>query len=206
MRVLEVGCGRGATLLNLVSRGALGAGVDYAESAIEFCKELQCEAGLENRSEFICADAFDLPFEAGKFDVVYSIGLIEHFESPERILAQQFRVLKPGGYLIVQAPQKYSPYTIFKQLLIRMGRWRYGIWETQFSQRELDELTKSVGFQPQYACGYGSFVLALLRHFFLPNLDFDGHLRMWDTRPLLRTLKTHIALDVCVVARKPLDR
>lgn len=202
-KVLEVGCGRGATLLHLVKHGALGTGLDYADSAIEFCRELQRNAGVNDRVEFIRGDAFDLPFEPATFDVVYSIGLIEHFVDPALLLAQQFRVLKPGGCLIVQVPQKYSLYTLLKKPLTKLGRWRYGVWETQFSETELRKLAESVGLVPEYSCGYGSFFLAVLRHFFFPNLNFGPSWSFWEWNSVLHFIKSHTALDICLVARKP---
>ena len=202
-KVLEVGCGRGATLLNLVKHGAVGSGLDYADNAIDFCKELQQKAGVNGNVRFLRGDALDLPFDDGTFDLVYSIGLIEHFANPKPLLAQQFRVLKPGGIMIVQVPQKYSLYTLMKKPLTKFGIWRYGVWETQFSDAELRRAVEATGFVPEYSCGYGSFSLALLRHFFFPTLNFGRGFRIGQTNPLLRKVKAHIALDLCLVARKP---
>ncbi len=202
-RVLEVGCGRGATLLSLIQRGAQGTGLDYAESAIAFCNELKQSFGVNGQASFVQGDAFQLPFESASFDLVYSIGLIEHFEEPSAALEEQFRVLKPGGCLIVQVPQKYSLYTLVKMPLTRLGYWPYGEWETQFSERELREIVRKAGFLPAHSSGYGSFWLALLRHFFFPNLNFDTDSRLWKSNALLQRVKSNTALDVCLVAFKP---
>ena len=64
-RVLDVGCG---TATHLAELGAFGAvtGVDFSPRVVEACRE----SDPEGRATYVCADALDLPFEAGSFDVV----------------------------------------------------------------------------------------------------------------------------------------
>jgi ubiquinone/menaquinone biosynthesis C-methylase UbiE len=201
-RVLEVGCGRGATALDLAQLGARVVGLDYAETAISTCEALRDTMKLEGSAEFLLGDARALPFESESFDFVYSIGLLEHFDQPGVLLAEQRRVLKPGGFILVQVPQKFSVYTLAKIPLTKLGFWPYGGWETQFSAGELQELLRRAGFGPVSIFGYGSFTLALLRHFFFPNLDYDAASRFWKSTQRMRALRAHLALDVGVVARK----
>lgn len=204
-RVLEVGCGRGATLLEFARRGAIVTGVDYADSALAFCNELRAECLQEGNvrlAEFVKADARELPFESGTFDVAYSVGLLEHFDDPAGILSEQCRVLKDAGYLILQVPQKYSAYTVLKKMLIALNRWPYGAWETQYSEHELRGMVEGTGLSPEYAYGYGSFALAVLRHFFFPKLDHGMGGWHRDDDGLLAKLKANLSLDVGVVARK----
>jgi ubiquinone/menaquinone biosynthesis C-methylase UbiE len=201
-RVLEVGCGRGATLLDLASRGAQVVGLDYAQSSIVTCETLRAEAGLDGAADFLLGDARALPFDSESFDLVYSIGLLEHFEQPGILLTEQHRVLKPSGFLLLQVPQKFSLYTMVKIPLTKLGRWPYGGWETQYTAGELQALVRHAGFEPGPVFGYGSFSLAVLRHFFFPNLDYDAGGRLWKLFPALRGLRAHCALDVGVVARR----
>jgi SAM-dependent methyltransferase len=95
-RVLEVGCSNGRWLR-------------------WFCREYNCEgygvdsnaAGFKKKDmNFILGDAFKLPYEDNIFDVVFSLGLIEHFKKHERflLLKEQTRVLKNNGFLICQVP------------------------------------------------------------------------------------------------------
>ena len=200
--ILEVGCGRGATLVELARRGANVVGLDYSEEALAVCKALESRNGIAGRATFVKGDARSLPFPGESFDFVFSVGLIEHFLHPDTILAEQHRVLKPGGIIFLQVPQKYSAYTAVKKLLIRMGKWPYGGWETEFSEKELSELVVRAGFAPQYSYGYGSFALAVVRHFVFPTLDFAGMWRVGLNWRWLRSLKARTSLDVCLVARK----
>lgn len=202
-RILEVGCGRGVTLLELARRGAQVTGLDYSSEAMAVCREFCGELDLSAHATFVQGDAFNLPFSGDSFDFAYSVGLIEHFRDPAPLLAEQYRVLRPGGTLLLQVPQKYSPYTVTKKTLMRLGKWPYGGWETQFSRRELTRLVASVGFEPQLLYGYGSFLLAMMRHFALPNLEFAGMWRTGMRSGWLRPLKANTALDLCLIARKP---
>jgi len=200
--ILEVGCGRGATLVELARRGANVVGLDYSEEALAVCKALESRNGIAGRATFVKGDARKLPFPDESFDFVFSVGLIEHFRDPCAILSEQHRVLRPDGVIFLQVPQKYSVYTAVKKLLIRMGRWPYGGWETEFSEKELSELAVRAGFAPEYSYGYGSFALAAVRHVVFPTLDFAGMWRVGLNWPWVRSLKARTSLDVCLVARK----
>lgn len=52
----------------------------------------------------INADTTRLPFKEGSFDAVMSIFVIEHVRSPQRLLEESVRVLKPGGHLLLAGP------------------------------------------------------------------------------------------------------
>jgi SAM-dependent methyltransferase len=200
--ILEVGCGRGATLLELARRGANVVGLDYSEEALSVCKAQEARGGIVGRVSFVNADARKLPFPAESFDFVFSVGLVEHFKDPKTILAEQHRVLRTGGYLLVQVPQKYSLYTALKKVMIRLEKWPYGGWETEFSGPEISALVSEAGLEPQYVYGYGSFFLAAVRHAFLPTLDFGMMWRNGTELDVIRAVKAKTALDICVVARK----
>ncbi len=201
-RVLEVGCGRGATLLELARRGADVVGLDYSEEAISVCRAFARGTAIRGGVNFVKADALEMPFPDESFDFVFSVGLIEHFEDPTRILAEQYRVLKNGGHCLVQVPQKYSIYTILKKTLIRLGKWPYGGWETEYSDIEISDLVRDAGLEPRYLTGYGSFFLAAVRHVLIPTLDFGMMWRNGTELDLVRAVKAKTALDICIVARK----
>jgi len=200
--VLEVGCGRGATLLELAKRGADVVGLDYSDEAIRVSRGLAGQAQPRGKVVFIAGNAQKMPFSDGSFDFVFSVGLIEHFEDPMEVLAEQYRVLRPGGFCLVQVPQKYSLYTVVKKALIRVGKWPYGGWETEFSDREISALVREAGLEPRYVTGYGSFFLAAVRHTFIPTLDFGMMWRNGTELAAIRAVKAKTALDICVVARK----
>jgi ubiquinone/menaquinone biosynthesis C-methylase UbiE len=100
-RVLEVGCGTGFFLLNLwqggfveeahacdISPGMLAA---FAENA----RRIGCDARLRT------ADAEALPYADGSFDLVVGHAFLHHIPDPARALEEAWRVLKPGGGLLI---------------------------------------------------------------------------------------------------------
>lgn len=103
LSVLEVGCGFGATSLH-VGRGQREmVGVDAAPSGIEAARRLG--AGRPE-VRFEVMDATRLGYPDERFDLVYSIDLIEHLHPDDvgRHLREARRVLRPGGRLVVKTP------------------------------------------------------------------------------------------------------
>jgi ubiquinone/menaquinone biosynthesis C-methylase UbiE len=164
-RILEIGAGTGRDSFPLVQRGGIVYQLDYAEGSLRILKKLAAESNVEVR--IVGGDAFRLPFRDGAFDVVFHQGLLEHFRSrqAEALLRENVRVLKVGGYLLVDVPQRYHLYTVAKRILIALNRWFAG-WERSFSIRELRALLQSLGLMPVHAYGewmYPSFVYRSLR-------------------------------------------
>jgi SAM-dependent methyltransferase len=100
-RVLDVGSGPGHQAFEMSSVvGDIGhiTGVDAADSAIEIARR-RCVA-LPN-VRFQHGDAADLPFDEATFDAVMSSQVFEYLDDVGRALAEMFRVLKPGGRVLV---------------------------------------------------------------------------------------------------------
>ncbi len=55
---------------------------------------------------FVCGDATNLPFENESFDAVTMFDLLEHVPDDGRAIEEAFRVLRPGGYLLVSTPNE----------------------------------------------------------------------------------------------------
>jgi len=143
-RILEVGAGSGRDAVALARAGAKVVTVDYAVGSLALTARAVAAAAADVRP--VGGDALALPFRDGAFDVVYHQGLLEHFRDPRPLLAENIRVLRPGGLLVIDVPQKWHYYTVGKQLLIALGRWFAG-WETQFSPRELERLIAGQGLE-----------------------------------------------------------
>lgn len=90
-RVLDLCCGQGNVGEALIGRGCKVTGVDFSTTMLEFARRRVPEA------EFIRADAQDLPFQNGMFDVVVSNVGICHVPDQRRALFESRRVLRPGG-------------------------------------------------------------------------------------------------------------
>ena len=99
-RVLDIGCGTGAQSRALARRSGVAAvvGVDQFELFLERARALA--ADLPNL-RFERSDAHDLPFADASFDVVVLHTVLTHVAAPERVVAEAFRVLAPGGTMAI---------------------------------------------------------------------------------------------------------
>jgi ubiquinone/menaquinone biosynthesis C-methylase UbiE len=105
-RVLEIGVGMGADFLRWVRAGAIATGVDLTERAVELTTARLAAEGLQ--ADVQVADAEELPFPDGSFDIVYSWGVLHHTPNPAQALAEAQRVLAPGGELRIMLYHRRS--------------------------------------------------------------------------------------------------
>lgn len=114
VRFVEVGCAPGK-ILSWVSRevGAPVCGIDYSPTGTETARWL-C-SGLGVAADIRCEDAMRSTFPAESFDVVFSNGLIEHFEDPADMVDAHLRLLAPGGTAVIAIPNYSGLYRALQQ-------------------------------------------------------------------------------------------
>jgi len=105
-RVLEVGCGRGSLSCYFSDAGYDCSLLDISEDVIKKAKAIFQENEL--KAKFRVGSVEALPFENNIFDVVFSIGLLEHFEDAELAISEQIRLLDEGGLLFCYIVPEYS--------------------------------------------------------------------------------------------------
>lgn len=102
-KILEIGCAKGKQLIHFSKEfGYEVCGIDYSEKGVELAKQNLKIAGVEGT--ILCEDVFQTSFKEESFDIVYSMGLIEHFEDPSEIIDTHIKLLKKGGTLIITIP------------------------------------------------------------------------------------------------------
>jgi arsenite methyltransferase len=98
--VLNVGCGIGAGSTYVAKKyGCHVVGVDISEKMVEWSRRRAREERVEDKVEFRTADVLDLPFETGRFDVVFVESVLVFVEDKARAIGECVRVTKPGGYV-----------------------------------------------------------------------------------------------------------
>ncbi len=138
-KVLEVGVGEGTLLLE-VADVADAFGVDISESAIQLTKSLFNR--FDKTCKIVRSDAFNIGFKDGTFDLVYCLGLVEHFKEKsdkEKIIAELCRVTRPSGHVVMTVPKKWSVYTPKRFINRLLGNWKFG-YEEEFSVSRLEDL------------------------------------------------------------------
>lgn len=107
-KVLEIGCGLGAMLMNWAKNGADCTGIDLNPTSIEQSKKRFELHGLT--ADIRLEDANHLPFDDNYFDYVWSWGVLHHSPNLELSIKELFRILKPGGGFGIMLYNRQSFY------------------------------------------------------------------------------------------------
>ncbi|OGC39394.1 hypothetical protein A2Y85_06250 [candidate division WOR-3 bacterium RBG_13_43_14] len=147
-KILEVGAGTGRDSIRISAEQNQVYVLDYSPISIDLIRSQP----HSQRLLLIQSDALSCPVPDGTFDIIFHQGLLEHFSSPHRLLKENHRILKSGGFLAVDVPQTIHIYTLIKQALILCKLW-FGGWERQFTPRSLSRLLIKSGFEPVHYYG-----------------------------------------------------
>jgi SAM-dependent methyltransferase len=109
-RAMDLGCGPGGSV-DLFRK--LDPEVDWHGVDIESSPEVSARSRTD--APFHTYDGVHLPFDGASFDIVYSHQVFEHVRTPEALLGEVTRVLKPGGAFIgsVSGLEPYHSFSIF---------------------------------------------------------------------------------------------
>lgn len=144
--VLEVGAGGSHTLGAIAGRLKCSAyGLEPDADGITKTNQLAKPEGTN--VEMVGGDGFVLPFRDEIFDVVYSLGLIEHFdpEQSNALILEHKRVCKTGGLVIIAVPNFLNlPHTLRKFVL--GGKYEY-YPERSYTIKELKKALSTMGMR-----------------------------------------------------------
>jgi SAM-dependent methyltransferase len=105
--ILEYGCGLGGQAFDLSDRGAMVTGIDISDVAVAQARR-RAAGHAADRLKFVTADAENLEFPEGSFDLVCGSGILHHLDL-NKSLAEVKRVLKPGGRGVFYEPLGHNP-------------------------------------------------------------------------------------------------
>jgi ubiquinone/menaquinone biosynthesis C-methylase UbiE len=194
-RFLDAGCGTGDFIPDLLARGGQVFALDFAPEMIEQARARVSANGGDRGVQYSVGDVTDLPFETNYFDAVIGVGLIEYLTDVDSALRQMFRVLKPGGILIVTVPNIVSPFMAYETFVpkckgvVKSALAAVGLREVERSylQRHfvpwrLDHQLKRIGFRKRdfSFCTYG----LSSKRFETFSLDLSNRLDRFERSPL----------------------
>ncbi|MEL7370711.1 MAG: methyltransferase domain-containing protein [Myxococcota bacterium] len=99
-RVLDVGCGIGTPARAIARRcGCHVVGITTSQVGLTLAQEATTEPELQARTQFVLADALETEFEDDTFDRIFALESFHLMSDHDRLFAELFRVLQPGGRL-----------------------------------------------------------------------------------------------------------
>ncbi len=144
--ILEAGSGLSAALITLRRMGYQVTGLDYAINA------LQTSRRYDSTLPLVAGDVHALPYASSSLAAYLSFGVLEHFEhGMAAALAEAFRVLRPGGVLVLTIP--------YPNVIHRLVAWRRqqmnrsalnddNFYESTYTRDALVQNVTSAGFAP----------------------------------------------------------
>jgi len=160
--LLDIGCGQGFFLFNASRAGYAAKGVEISQDAVAYARS---EFGLDVEDKPIET----LRFDEAHFDVVTLWQVLEHVPYPLMMLREVYRILKPGGLVVVSTPNIGGiPARILRR------RW----WDikrlhiNQFATKTLTHVLRNAGFRNVSPVSFRGFVsLSILLTMVLRYLD-----------------------------------
>lgn len=119
-KILDIGCGNGNLAMVLGSLGYNVKGIDVDETSVQTAQQKNTFTNVS----FEVADANRFTI-SDEYDVIVCTEVLEHLETPSELVNSSYRILKPGGTMIVTVPNGYGPretvMTKPMQWMIRKG-------------------------------------------------------------------------------------
>jgi ubiquinone/menaquinone biosynthesis C-methylase UbiE/DNA-binding HxlR family transcriptional regulator len=135
--IADLGAGEGTVSQLLARRAKRVIAVDNSEKMVEFGSNLARSHGVKNL-EYRLGDLEDLPIKKGEVDVAFFSQSLHHAQHPPRALAEAFRIVKPGGRVIILDLLKHH----FEE-----ARALYADVWLGFSEVELRRMLAAAGFR-----------------------------------------------------------
>ena len=135
--VLDVGCGVGVLLQDMVGRYAYVHGLDVSAESL-----LLVDIDSPNLRGLVVGDGEHLPYRSAAFDAVVLRGTLHHIPNVDQALQEFHRVLKPGGTLLMVEPCGDHPFIRWGRRYLSKRKERY------FQSTEMDSYLRRNDFTP----------------------------------------------------------
>jgi SAM-dependent methyltransferase len=136
-KIIDMGCGKGFTLHHFRSLGYKNSiGVDKSENSIRLCESL---FGFRLGKDVFQMDCRKTDFKSGSFDLVFSEGMLEHFQDFSPFVKEMARL--SGKYILIFQPNPTSLFGEAKRFFQRIGvmSWEFEFFYDKYSYMETFE-------------------------------------------------------------------
>ena len=202
-RLLDIGCGTGFFLAELLERHPGAVGLDISHDMLKVSGRYVHDARL------VTGDAEQLPFGRAAFQAVFCKGSLHHTRDHVGFLSESRRVLEPTGVLIMSEPCNDNPLIRLARAVLYRKSPHFDEGDEGFTRRGIVDLCERAGYEVTRVRKYG-----VLAYTFAGFPDHLGILRFvpgsaWLTRLFIRLDRLICALPglsimgfhVVVVAR-----
>lgn len=158
--LFEVGCGSSAWLPYFKRYyGFTVAGLDYSEVGCEIAKRNLEYFDRKVGEDIYCADVTALNgHEFGRRDIVFSYGLIEHFDDPVAIVKEMERLVADNGQIVTIVPNLHGFYGLVSRLFLPKIYAMHKV----IDPAQLERAHLQSGFRTEYCGYYGTFYLHVI--------------------------------------------
>lgn len=192
LRILDLGCGCGYTLLFLSGHYKDVIGLDNSDDALQFCRVRGIKAMKGSLPD-------DVPFEKGSFDVILLMDVLEHVENDRGTVAAAAELLKPGGIIVATVPAHRFMWTRRDDFHHHLRRYSKAEGEKLFDapslSRKLLSFYNTILFLPMLANRLAGKIL---------NLDKEGPDIWMPAKPLNFLLEKIFAGERHLLGRIPM--
>ena len=145
-RFLDIGCGTGANMAMLSERYDI-AGIDISSQALALCR-------ARNIQQLARGSANAIPLAAEQFDAALMMDVLYHAAVSDKAeaLREAYRVLKPGGLLLLNAPAYNWLRSAHDQAIHT---------DTRFTRAEIESLLDTAGFETERATYWNTLLFPL---------------------------------------------
>jgi len=148
--VIDVGCGGGILTESMARKGATVTGIDLGEKALKVADLHSLESGVAVRYKLIAAEDM-AEQEAGQYDVVTCMEMLEHVPDPGAIVRAVAKMVKPGGQVFFSTlnrnPKSYLFAVIGAEYILRMLPKGTHDYEKFITPSELSQYIRSAGLE-----------------------------------------------------------